>query len=301
MTAGGSGARWLVTVFCLALLGGCSVKLAYNNLDRLARWSLSDYIALDSRQRAYFDAAFAEVWAWHRQAHLPQYADFLESLGPRLVDGSSEAQMAAMVEQVLGWAGEIEARAMPLTTRLLASLSDQQVADLARNLEAGNIETAAPEADVTLAEAQALWQEELTDRFTSFSGRLNSVQTAYLAEQSRRYRPDRVLWAEYRRRWQQDLLALLAFRDDVDAFARGFEQLAANRELYYGREFASAFEANQALTREASVWLLNSLTDQQRARFVDRLDTLAADLRALATDRGRGRVSDAELPCLLEC
>lgn len=286
---------------CLTLLGGCSIKLAYNNLDRLARWSLSDYISLDSRQRAYFDAAFAELWVWHRQAHLPQYADFLEALGPRLADGSSEAQMAQMVEQVFGWAEEIEARALPLTTRLLASLSDQQVADLARNLEIANLEVAEPEAGVPLVAAQALWAQELTDRFTRFSGRLNSVQTAYLAEQSRRYQPDRVLWAEYRRRWQQDLLALLAFRSDVDGFGRGFAELAANREAYYGREFASAFVANQTLTREASVWLLNSLTEQQRARFIDRLDSLTDDLRALATDRGRGTVSDAELPCLLEC
>jgi hypothetical protein len=297
------GARRIGGLLLILALGlsGCSVKLAYNNLDRLARWSVSDYLTLDPRQRAYFDAAVAEVWVWHRSDHLPRYADFLEALGPGLEDGSSESAMVDLVNVVLGWAEEIEARAVPVAAELLASLSDQQVADLAVNLEARNIEIAEPEQDVPLAEAQVLWQEEISDRFENFSGRLNSLQQAYLAQQAERYQPERVLWAEYRRRWQQDLLALLRHRQDVAGFQRGFGELAANRELYYGPELEAVFANNEALVREASVWLLNSLTDAQKARFRDRLDGLALDLRDLATDRRRGKVSDAELPCLVGC
>lgn len=293
--------RPLLAVALLLTASGCSVKLAYNNLDRLVRWSAGDYVSLDTAQRAYLDAAVAEVWTWHRREHLPRYADYLDALGPRLLDGDPAVGLAELIDTVLDWAGEIEARVVPVTAHVLASLSDDQVAVLAANLAERNAEFAEPERGLSLAEAQAAWQAEITDRLSSFTGRLNSLQTAYLAEQSSRYVPERALWAERRALWQADLLALLRHRADPAAFARGFEQLAGNREVYYGPELARIFAGNRALNQEVNAWLLGSLTDRQRTRFVDRLESLAGDLRDLANDRRRGRVSDAELPCLVGC
>jgi hypothetical protein len=293
--------RILLLASLLVLAGGCGVKLAYNNLDRLARWSISDYVSFDAQQRAYFDAAVAEIWVWHRREHLPRYADQVESFALRVVDGGAPAALVELVATVTDWYDEIEARALPATTHLLASLSDAQVEALAGNLAASNAEFAEPELGVGEAQAQAAWAAEIADRMSRFSGRLNSVQTAYLTQQSRRYRPDRVQWAEYRERWQGDLLALLSHRADPVAFERGFRQLVANREAYYGRELAEVFEHNRALNLEVNGWLITSLTDRQRGRFVDRLDSLAADFRDLATDQRRGRITDLEFPCLVGC
>lgn len=295
-----------VKVGVLALLGvllgsGCSVQMAYNNLDRLARWSVSDYIDMDERQRAYFDASFDSLWYWHRMEELPVYADYLEALAPRLVDGTSDAQMQALVDQVTQWYLTLEARGMPMTTELLASLSDAQVAALPAALEASNEELAEPEAGLSLEAARALWVEEFVDRFSGFSGRLNAVQKDYLARQSRRYQPERELWADYRRRWQSDLLALLAFRQDVDGLDAGFRELTANRDAYHG-DAAAVFEANEALLRESSVWLINSLTARQQEQFVTRLTDLAADFRAL-TEQGprHAGAAEAPAPCLVRC
>lgn len=289
---------WLLPLLLMA--SGCSVPLAYNNLDRLARWSISDYFSMDQQQRSYFDAAFDDVWLWHRRDHLPQYAQWLEDLSVGLAAGTSDKEMQLLVDQVVAWAEEIAARGTPLAAELLASLSDPQVAEFAQALEDGNRQFAEPEIGLSVEQAQRAWQKEIADRFSRISGRLNGAQQEYLRSQSVRYVPDRVLWAEYRRHWQGDLLALLNHRHEPQDFLRGFEQLAANRSLYYGPELTPIMANNQQLTREVSVWLINSLTDRQRQRFGDRLTGLAEDFATLAEGRGRNGATDPP-PCLVIC
>lgn len=287
-----------VLLLALLLLGsGCSVRMAYNNLDRLARWSVSDYIDLSDTQRACFDAAFDRLWRWHRAEHLPQYAGFLQELRGTLGDGIDEAEMRVLVDRVVAWADEIEQQGLPAAAALLASLSDAQVARLAEALEARNRELAEPEQGVSLVRAQRGWQEEFTGRFTEFSGRLTRGQREYLARQSARYVPELVMWADYRRRWQRDLLALLAHRDDRAAFTRGFAELSAQRERYYGTELAAVVAGNERLAREASAWLVNHLTARQRERFFRRLDDLAEDLQVLSRQPGPPPRGEAPASC----
>lgn len=286
----------------LAAMGGCSVQFAYNNVDRLARWSVDDYLDMDDAQRAYFDAAFERLWTWHRYDHLPRYAEFLEALVVILDDGTTDAEMQQLVDVVVGWAGEIEERALPVAVEMLASLSDAQVARLRRTMEERNVEIAEPELGVSLDRAQQGWVNEFSERFTQFSGRLNGAQRRYLEAQSIRYLPERVLWADYRRRWQRDLLALLEGREDVAAFDRGLRDLAANREGYYGAELAGVFDSNERLVKDASVWMLNHLTPRQQSRLFERLADLAEDLRSLAERDGKTALAaQAPLPCLLDC
>lgn len=286
----------------LLWLGGCSgVQLAYDNLDRLARWSLGDYVELDGAQQAYFDHRFAELWDWHRAEHLPRYAETLSALALRLDGGTvGEADLQALVDRVRRWGEEIQARALPVAAELLASLSDEQVRALAAALEERNRELAELEIDATLEEAQAAWAERYEDRFTRFSGRLTRAQRDYLEQRAKDYRPELVLWADYRRRWQRDFLALLAHRHHPAGLERGLAELAAERETYFGAPLRTVYEHNNALAREAGVWLLNSLSDRQRRRFVDRLVRLAGDLRALAAD-DRPRAPRAAAPCLVAC
>jgi hypothetical protein len=178
-----------------------------------------------------------------------------------------------------------------MSIELLASLSDEQVGALARRLNENNEELAKEERERSLEENRAAWQKETAKRFSRFSGRLNDAQNAYLAEQSARYLPDTVLWAEYRARWQADLLKLLGLRHDRERFAAGFRELAANRERYYGTELTRVWENNEALAADATAWLINSLSPAQRERFYERLAELSTDLKNIAEGGDSGALS----------
>jgi len=266
----------------LSLGSGCSVKFAYNNLDRFVRWGVSDYVQLTPEQREYFDAEFARLHQWHRQTQLPVYAEFLESVPRTLADGTDAAELLAMEHTVQGWAEVMLEKGLPMTAHILRSMTDEQVADLPARLEASNADIADPERHGDLQRSQEQWADEVADTFKRFAGRMTSAQRDYLAARAVGYIPELQMWAEYRVRWQADLLALLHRRHEDAEFDERFFALARNREHYYGTELAAVFAHNENLSREVARWLLNHLSPEQQRRMEDRLLEWAEDLRELS-------------------
>lgn len=270
----------LLLVFCFG--SGCSTKFVYNNLDRFARWGVSDYVQMTPAQRQQFDAEFARLHEWHRRTQLPQYADFLESIPRSLDDGADAGELLEMEQAVQRWVETMLDEGLPMTAQLLRSLSDEQLSELPERLAASNEEIAAPERDADLRQAQERWAEEVADAFKRFAGRMTPEQLRYVEARSVEYIPELEMWAQYRVRWQAELMALLETRDRAVEFDQRFFALARNRERYYGTELSGIFAHNEALSRELAHWLLNHLSAGQRRRLDERLLGLAADFRDLA-------------------
>jgi hypothetical protein len=292
---------WSVAVVLAVLVlgSGCSAKFAYNNLDRFARWGISDYLTMNDQQRAYFDTEFAKLHYWHRQNHLSEYANMLESLPVLLAEGIDVDEIVALENTMMAWAEEMQGRSTPMVVELMRSMTDEQVARLPKKLAAGNRELARPEVEKSLEFSQARWRDQVADLFSRFTGRLSPGQDKYLTSQSVRYLPELVLWADYRRRWQADLMLLLAERDDAVKFTEGYIRLAGGRESYYGAELAHIIEHNEALGREVGSWLLRHLTQRQQERLFERLQEFAADFNDLASQADDGPpLVDG---CLLSC
>lgn len=281
----GISGRVLICLGVLLLAGGCSVKGVYNNADRLARWSVSDYLDMDSAQRDYFDREFAVFMYWHRTTQLPVYAGTLEELEAVTRDGADAAEIQALLDDMFGWWEAIERQGLPMATELMLSLTDAQLARLPEKLAADNEELAEDEAGLSLEEIQEHWWQEYTDGFSRFSGKLSSEQKAHVAAQSVHYIPQMALWTDYRRRWQADLLDLLINgREDPDKFAAAFEDLTKRRKSYYGAELTAVFDANERLARDVGVWLINSLSARQKERFSERLLEYAGLFRELVAE-----------------
>ncbi len=296
--------RWMTAcavVLTLLLGSGCGVKLAYNNLDKLTRWAMSDYVDLTPEQRAYFDAEVARLLYWHRTEQLPQYAALLERISVEFTDGADLEELEAVFEEIFAWYYEIEARGVPMGVELMLSLSDEQLARLPPRLEKDNRELEEDEAGLTPAETHARWLDEFAGGFGRFSGRLNAEQIAYLESQSVDYIPQYALWADYRRRWQGAVLDLLREgREDPDAFTASFLELLEQREsVYYGEELLAIFDHNEALYARVTVWLLNHLTEEQRERFSTRTLELAITFRELTAEAPSS--APEHTVCLVRC
>jgi len=269
----------------LLLSGGCSIKMLYNNADRFARWAANDYLQMDDTQEAYFTEEVKALHYWHRTEELPLYADYLDALPGKVAGGVDEAEVQDIFDTFYSWWKVIEAKSMPFITQMLMSLSDEQVARLPERFEKDNREFAEDEHDRSVEDIQAEWTNQYADTMSRFSGRLTKEQRSYLDAQSVRYVPQFELWAEYRERWQRDLLKLLTEkRHDPETFPEAFLQLATSREDYYGKELAAVFDSNEALATEVTTWLLNNLTDKQRERFNERIGEMATTFRELAAE-----------------
>ena len=292
--------RALAVVFLLVSASGCSIKMMYNNADRFARWAVNDYIQMDDAQEAYFTAEVDAIHYWHRTNELPLYADYIDSLPSTFDKEVTESDVQEMFDTFYSWWEVFEAKTLPFVTEMMLSLTDEQVARLPERLEKDNEEFAEDEFDRSLDEVQADWKKQYSDTMSRFSGRLTREQKAYLDAQSVRYVPQFELWAEYRQRWQADLMDLLRNkREDPDAFTDAFIAISENRESYYGEELTAVFEVNEQLAREVTAWLINNLTDRQRERFYERIGEVADTFRELAEE------APEEIPpgggCLVTC
>ena len=268
-------------VLLAMLVGGCSVKFAYNNADRLLRWQVSEYIDLDREQKAVLSARLDEFMTWHRRTQLPEYADQMYLWSQQLTDQVTPEQIAGIFEQMLQWGERMEDRGLPIAVEIMAGLSDDQVAELGPRLELSNAEIAEPEFGLSEEEAQQSWAREFEDAMERFTGRLDIRQRDYIQRKAAGYQPERVLWAEYRRRWQADLLSLLDQRQS-DQFAAAFSELSRAREAYYGDKYTRVSEENIELSREVAAYVLSNLSQRQSDRLQDSLTKLGDDFAELA-------------------
>ena len=132
--------RALLVLLLAAQLSGCGVKLMYNNLDRFARWNMSDYVDLNDEQRAYFDAEVDALLYWHRTHQLPEYADLLETLPTTFSNGADLAEILWISDRMFVWYEQLEARLVHIAVEIMLSLEEEQVAELPRRLERDNEE-----------------------------------------------------------------------------------------------------------------------------------------------------------------
>lgn len=291
------GTRWLrplvVVLVAVLTLSGCSIKLAYNNADRLIRWGISDYVDLTREQRAFLNPELKRLLYWHRTTQLPGYALTLRQLEADIaqaVGGSAEPlseNFAGFIETALAWGEVVEQQARRTGSQMLTSLTAEQIDALPERLQQDNDELAKDERDKTLAASQQRWAKEVRKGLQRFSGRLSADQRSFLDAQAQRYTPERELWVAYRKRWQADLLALLdewrARAIDAPTLIRRFRALADARESYYG-DFGPVFESNEVLARETLAGLLVRMNATQQERFSERLLDIVEDLEELVAE-----------------
>ena len=285
----------LLIAAVVVLQAGCTVKLAYNNLDRLIRWQAADYVDMNADQRAYLNAAVKQVLYWHRTEELPRYAAFLDTLPPQLADQPTAAELQSLSSQFEAYFEPLEDRALPVFAELMLSLDDEQVAELPEKLAASNRELAEDELTGTVGQHREQWAEEVRSISKRLVGRLTQEQKAVIATASARYQPEMVLWAEYRQRWQADLLKLLDQRDNPDAFKQRVIELSKARESYWGEAFTEVSNANEQLVSETVAKLFAIGTAKQQAHLEDLLTGLAQDFRELAA------AAPAQAPPLPPC
>lgn len=274
--------RLLVLLLLLPVVSGCSVRLAYNNADRLAVWQADEYLDLDRAQRDWFRARMRLFFYWHRRNQLPAWSAALRDFELAVQDEVRAEDFEALIVAGEGWADEIIMEILPTATELLASLSDEQVAALPEAFAARNAELNEDYEGLPEAEQKAVWRREMREGLGRWVGDLNAGQELLLDAASEEVIADNGSWIRYRERWQGELLEALLQREDLAALEATLASLMLEREQWYTEEYAQTRALNDRTYREFTVALLASLDARQRERLSRRLIDLAGDFDALA-------------------
>lgn len=167
----------------LLVTGGCStgLKLAYDNLERLALWEIDDRIELDDSQKALFHKEFKDLHAWHRRSQLPLYAADLRTLAAA-IDGNQPLGTAA--DQTLSKADahgqRLWEQSKPGIERLLASVSDTQIIAYDQQQREDIDKDLRKQAGDSLDERRKRWLRDWRKGLDRWIGKLNPRQVALL-------------------------------------------------------------------------------------------------------------------------
>ncbi len=274
----------LLILLTVAVAGCSATRLGYNRLDWIAGWQMSSYLNLDERQREQFDTEFGALWRWHRAQALPQYAVDLDSLAAALEgDHFDRATLDDSVRTVNAHAASVYQQALPAAARLLATLSDAQVAALRERV----LEDAQKDIERLRKRGVDGWRdktaEDMQRRLRRWIGRATPAQRERITQwaQARQATPD--LWLEYRRTWTDDFFVLLEGRASTD-FPERLRDRLEGRDGFRSEELSAAAEADRELWMQLMMDLHALLQPQQRSRMVSELRGLAADFSALAAE-----------------
>lgn len=283
-TSGYKSTFRLLGVLLMALiLSGCSsVKLAYNNLDRVAVWRTTDYVPLERDQRRWLRQEFQGFIHWHRNEQLQDWADLLRTLEKEVQAGVGTYTLLELEDRARALGDEMVLQMKPTIRELLPALNDEQVSAMQAAFAEANTELNSDYEGLSVEEQRGVWRERVRDGLRRWVGRLNAEQEDYLYAASQEIIPDNTTWVAFRERWQGEFFAAMEQRDDGDTFATKLRELLLEPEQWHPAEYQQTLATNQPVYRRFAHELLNSLDARQQRRFSNRVLGLASDLEDLA-------------------
>lgn len=275
----------LLVLLIALLLPGCSaIKIVYNQADSVAAWKADDYFDLNGEQKEALRGHLDRFHAWHRSTQLIEYSALLDLAQKRLQAGVGVGDVAWAIDSIKARYRTLVLRGYADAARVLATLSDQQIAAAQRQFDKDNRKYA---SDFGLGsgpeEQRRLRAQRNLERIEHWTGPLTTQQEARLRELSRELPLVAELRQQDRIRRQREFLALLAERKHTASFAPRLRDWL----LDWDRTRSPEYEARLARFAEASAKLYVEafalLEPDQRNHVTTRLQRYGIAFRDLAS------------------
>lgn len=284
LPVGRKGIRSIAAIAALALLvAGCSsTKLAYRYADWGIVWWVDDYIPMTGEQEAQLEQDVLTLRDWHCSTELPRYSEWLSELNQDVRSGKlNKATVSHHQEQLFSFFPPLADRAKPLATRLLSSLSDEQVRQLADNMADSQAEMEEEFLAEDLEQTRQARAERTRERVERWLGSLNDTQTDIVKRWSDARGRQTEIWLQGRKNWQQALLDSLDKRKE-DGFAQQIDYLIDNNDEVRGPEYQQMMANSRESMANLMTNLLQEADQQQLDHLLERASSLRGDFNTLA-------------------
>lgn len=276
--------RGVTLILLVALgLGACTGhRMAYNRLDWLASWRVSQYVDLSSPQKQQFEIEFRRLWNWHRASELPVYAGELRELA------AATAGSTVTPEQLSTWADRAERnvrraidRALPPSCKLIADFSDAQRDSLVARLDRDQEKRVEEYLEPSESKLRERAQKRLRRSVERWTGTLEPAQIAQLKQWSQTRPLNYAEWIEGRQQFRDRLAAVLDRRQSPE-FCSALQALFAPGDAASSKVIED--RARERAWFEFLAQFSTTLSERQRTHLRDQLLELAEDLDQLHSD-----------------
>lgn len=275
--------RIVFFVAACAMMAGCSsTKLAYEYADWGIVWWVDDFIPMTGEQESRLEQDIRSLRDWHCSTQLPRYSEWLAELKQDVrSDNLARTRVSYHQEQLLSFFPPLADRAKPAAVRLLSSLSDRQVRELAKNMAASQEEKEEEFLAEDPEQTRQARAERTRERVERWLGSLNRAQTDIVEQWSEARGRQTEIWLEGRRNWQQALLEALEQRNEAD-FAERIDYLIDNNDVVRGPRYQQMVAESSDAMAGLMTDLLQEAGQSQLDHLLDRASSLRSDLNTLA-------------------
>jgi hypothetical protein len=280
--------RTLLASFLLLVAACSNLQIGYNLGDTATLYYLDGYLDLNTRQKKQLSTDLEQLFAWHRQQELPAYANELGKTRQMLQKPLSVAQLSDINDFMRDALQRIALQSVPMFSRLLLSLTPQQVAYLRVQLDESNAQWREDRLSGSVLAQRQYRYELMLDQFEKWLGPLDAQQQATLRVANEQWPVDQQFWYSERLIRQREMLALIDY-----SVQQKPPQVQLSERL---REYVLNFEKDRSSQRQLRidssrehamrliVALTNNATAEQKHHIVMRAQDLIDDFSALVAE-----------------
>ena len=284
-------ARLASGVALAALLGGCTmVRIAYNNVEPLVRYTAHDYFDLDEAQSEQFRKRLPQFHDWHRRTELSLYADLLRTAVKRGANGISLEDLTWAAQELRARYRVIVTRAVEDAAPILVTLTPPQIVELEKRLDKANAKFAREFLSGDERRRHRAQLKRLLNRFSDWTGPLSDEQEQRIERFVKAHAPTTVMRFENRKRWQREAVALIGQHRSSPALVPRLTDIFTQPAAHRTPEFTAALARWEADLFDLVLDIDRTLSAVQRAHALARIERYAEDFEALSI---QGRVAGA--------
>lgn len=278
----------IISTICLLLvLAGCGPRWIYPHLGWLIPFYVDDYISLNREQNSSLEKRLLRVLDWHCRTQLPVYAQSLRELAKDLEDPRhpiSSERLQSYANQFIAHWRELSQQIGPEMADILATASDEQIAELVQNIDKRNKKFKSNYVDIPLESLAEKRKERLTKDIKQWISRLTAEQKQAVSDWSDQITPLAADGLRYRERVLTEFQNLLTKQRQAPDFKEAFVALLVNFDQMRTREYQQKIDINTDLTLKLLIKIDRSLNATQRTYLLKRIGSMAADFDKLSCD-----------------
>jgi hypothetical protein len=277
--------RFIFIIALTAILGACSLKSVYNNLDYLIPSYVEGMVSLDDMLEEHVEQRTLVLINWHRNTQLKQYAELLHSyqldFGPQLTEQRVTLHMSSM-EALWQPLGEKLNEEMAV---LLPLLNDEQLEELFASIDEKNEEFHDEYVDLDEQELIEEYTENLRDSYQGWLGDLSEQQEADIEKAAHRFHSSAHLRLEQRKLWQSSIREILYSDDPAEMKSERLRAYFKAFNIDRADALSEADEANKQVLAWLTVKLVHAATAEQKEHFMNKTDDYIRIFTELAEHR----------------
>lgn len=288
---GSSAFRALRTLLLCALIGllaACSsVRLTYNHGDTLLYWWLDAYVDLDADQKAGVKQDIDDLFQWHRQTQLKDYAQLLAHGQQRLQGDVTPADLLADYGEVKKRMRTLLLKAEPELAELARALGPEQIEHMEKKFASNNDTYRKKFLRGGAEKRQQVRFEKAMDQFELWFGNFSREQEQLIRTASDARPLGNEIWFDERLRRQRNIVNLVrkVQREQLgqDAAQALVHQLIEDSfARLENPERKPFFDAYNEATAQMVATVIKIATPVQKAHAAKRMQGWIDDFNAMA-------------------